>query len=294
MTYSDLPRVPHFLVGGIAELPDLFAALGRARGLPREEVEGIIQLLPEPIKRSPCFLDRLTGLWRYDFGMPFVELPGDGVVLGTHMYHEVDRLYDVLFCARRRLGEEQLSSYLNRLADPNKHEDMLTEFAPILRLDPAVEVQYEVSGYGEGNRTVDWLIRTGAQPPLLLDVKNRRKDLLESLVRIHAGERDPAESAPMPAHDPSMLFASIEQKFNRRPHDEMIQGVWIHTSLKQEETELETVFGRLDAQRVHFAILGDWNDDVCVLARDSAIKNHVLVVLRVRESRRFVFRRDSA
>src|SRR6266511_2962242 len=103
----NLPRVPSALVGGVAALPDLFVALARSRGIPREEARGIADLVPAQIKVAPCFLDRLTGIWRYDFGEPFVNLPGGGVVLGANMYQEVERLYAVLACAKRRLPPEK-------------------------------------------------------------------------------------------------------------------------------------------------------------------------------------------
>jgi hypothetical protein len=79
----NLPRVPSALVGGVAALPDLFVALGRSRGIPREDTRTIADLVPAEIKATPCFLDRLTGIWRYGFGEPFANLPGGGVVLGT-------------------------------------------------------------------------------------------------------------------------------------------------------------------------------------------------------------------
>lgn len=288
----NLPRVPPFLVGGAAALPDLFLALGRARCIPREDVEKIIELLPGPIRNSPCFLDRLTGIWRYDFGEPFAGLLGSGMALGTHMFQEVERLFDVLSCACRRLPPEQLSSYLSRLADTVKHEDMLVEFVPILRLSTSVEAIYEVIGYAEGNKTIDWMIRAEDGAQLLIDVKNRTRDLLESLERIQAGERDPDDSAPAPIHDPSILFRSLETKFKSRPAGKIIQAAWINTSLQQEESELAEAFARVDRTRVHLAILGDWEDDVYILVDDNSVKERVVRLLQVRESRRFVFRRS--
>src|SRR5947209_7206164 len=164
----NLPRVPSALVGGVAALPDLFVALGRSRGVPRDETQSIADMVPAAIRGAVCFLDRLTGSWRYDFGEPFVNLPDGGVVLGTNMYQEVDRLYDVLSCARRRLSEEKLTGYLATLANPQKHQDALIEFAPILRLADDVNVDYEVPGHGDGNRTLDWVIQTSGRPLLLL------------------------------------------------------------------------------------------------------------------------------
>jgi hypothetical protein len=163
---------------------------------------------------------------------------------------------------------------------------------PILRLDSSVEVDYEVAGYSEGSSTVDWLIRL--EPvPILLDVKNRTRDLLESLVRLQLGERDPDGTGPAPTHDPLLLFKSIEQKFKERSPSEVIQVVWVVTAIKQEESELQNAFARLDASRVHVAILGDWEDDVYVLANDARAKERVLEVLGLCESRRAVFRRGT-
>lgn len=284
------PRVPEILIGGLAALPELFRASAKWRGISREEVDEVIHLVPPPILELICFLDRITGLWRYDYGEPFDKLAGGQVVFGANTYNEVDRLFDVINCARRRLDAGQLSNYLSRLADPNKHRDLLFEFIPILRLDPSVEVNYEVVGYAEGNHTIDWLIRS-EQVTLLLDVKNRTKDLIESLDRFQRGEKDPDGTAPAPTHDPSLLFRSVESKFKERSPSEIIQAVWVVTTLKQEESELEAAFAKLDASRVHLAILGDWEDNVFVLANDTHAKETVLEILHLRESRRAVFRR---
>lgn len=287
----DLPRVPPSFVGGVADLQSLFVSLVRYRGIAREEVEEIAALAPEPIRKAPCFLDRLTGLWRYDFGEP-LNLPGDRVALGTNMYQPVDRLYDVLACARRRLTADQLSNYLQRLADPRKHDDLLFEFAPILRLPMEVEASYEVIGHGEGNRTVDWLLQPRSGLPIAMDVKNRTRDLLESLVRLQAGAREADGTAPAPIHDVGLLFVGLEGKFRPRPSTEVVHVGWVGTDLKQEESELAVAFGRLDRTRVHVALLGDWEDDVCALGHDALALQHVIGVLGVRRSERFVFRRN--
>lgn len=287
-----LPRVPEILVGGLAALPELFRASAKWRGLSRNQVEEVIRLVPGPIIDQVCFLDRLTGLWRYDYGEPFDNLAGDQVVLGTTMFHEVDRLFDVINCARTRLQASDLNNYLRRLSDPSRHQDGLFEFAPILRLIPMAEVDYETAGYGEGNYRIDWLIR-GGPVPLLLEVKNRTRDLLESLNRIQLGERDADGRAPAPAHDPAILFRSVEPKFKRRSSSEIIQAVWITTSLKQEESELVASFAQLDPERVHVALLGDFEDDVYVLANDLSAKERILQLLQVRESRRALFQRGT-
>jgi len=284
-------RVPSFLIGGVASLPDLFLNAGNHRRLPRTEAKRLAELLPPVLWDSPCFLDRLTGLWRYDFGNPFDGLPDGGFTLGTHMFQPVERLFDVLFCAQHRLTPDQLSSYLVRLADPNKHEDVLMEFAPILHLSSDVQTFYEVVGYGVGNRTIDWLIKGLDCPPVLLDVKNRTRDLLESLARTREGERDPDGTVPAPVHDTSLLFRNLEPKFEPHKPEDVLQGAWIATHLQQEETELVKSFAKLDRTRVHFAILGGWEEDVYILGGTEFMKAQLLRVFLLKESKRFVFNR---
>jgi hypothetical protein len=288
---TNLSRVPQYLVGGLAALPELFRATARWRGKSRDDVEQLVSIVPEKVRSLTCFLDRLTSLWRYDYGNPFVNLPGGGAVFGTHMYHEVDRLFDVLECAQLRLPQPQLANYLQRMDDPNKHGDMLVEFMPILRLPACVSVDYEVSGYGEGNKTVDWVLRSEG-PPIALDVKNRTKDLLEVFAHFQASERSMGDEAPAPTHNPAILFRGIENKFKERCPDEVIQAVWISTNVQQEVSELAAAFAKSDDRRVHAAILGDWEDDIYILANNAAAKERLLQVLGVRVADRFVFRRS--
>jgi hypothetical protein len=283
------PRVPDELMGGLALLPELFRASAKWRGLSREDIDEITALVPGEILQRLCFLDRLTSLWRYEYGQPF-DIGGGQILSGTNVFQEVDRLFEVLACAQNRLRPEKLSEYLKRLADPIKHADMLAEFAPILRLPLSVETNYEVSGYGEGNLTVDWVIRS--EIPVLIEVKKRAVDLIQSLERFQAGARDPDGKVPAPIHDISLLFRSVESKFGRHRPAEMIQVVWVVTYVRQEETELQSAFAKLDPSRIHLAIIGDWEDDVYVLAHDPSIKEHVLNLLGLRESRRAVFQRD--
>ena len=41
--------------------------------------------------------------------------------------------------------------------------------------------------------------------------------------------------------------------------------------------------------KLHVAVIGDWHDDVHVLANSEAAKEHLIRVLRVAESEGFVF-----
>jgi len=240
MVAPDLNQIPRQLVGGVASLPDLIVALATLKGTSRPDADCVVDLLPAALKSASCFLDRLTAKWRYIYGVPFDGLPGGRVVFGTHMYHEVDRLIDVIACAQRRLASKTLSGYLTAIGDPLKHQDALVEFAPILRIDSSSDVQYEVPG--AGNTTIDWLVRSPGQTDLLLEVKNRGRDLFEGLCRLNVEVVDGVNAQPEPIHDHNLLFRSVENKFLPRSTTETVQAVWIKTDVKQEEIELQSAF----------------------------------------------------
>ncbi len=284
-----LPRVPTFLVDALAPFPERFLAAAHMRSISHNLAQQLLGIVPEEIADSVCFHDRLTDQWRYDFGAPFDEMPDGYVVLGTHMFHPIDRLVHVLACARQRIPEVKFAEYVTRLANPSKHGDVLAELIPVIRLGPEIEVEFEIVGYGIGNRTIDWLIRASTGPLILLDVKNRSRDLIESFQRIAGGERAPDGTVPAPAHDAALLFRSLESKFPVRNPAEVLQGAWIRTGLKQEESELRTSFARLDHSRVHFAILGDWADDAHILQAEGVGAGHLIGVFGLQLSERFIF-----
>src|SRR5208337_4746487 len=163
------PRVPLAFIGDLASIPEVFKVITANRGLPTRDATTASNLLPEEIRSSPCFLDKLTRIWRYDFGVPF-DLHDKSLVFGTHMWLPVELLFDVLVCANQRLPSEQFANYLLRLANPSKHEDLITEFFPIFRVSSKVATTYEVEGYGEGGTTIDWLLSPLQSIPILIDV----------------------------------------------------------------------------------------------------------------------------
>jgi hypothetical protein len=208
-----LSRVPAILIGGVAPLPELFKAIALHRGWAREDVRRFVELLPIEIQHAPCFLDRLTNLWRYVFGEPFQFADGSLYLSPEALYRDVERLFDVLACARQRLTPmQQLSTFSGRLRNPEKHQDYLWEFAPILRLGPEVATQYDPEGFGEGERIIDWAIQAPGHRLMLAEVKRRLKDLVEAVQR-----RTGDGSLPPPAHDHALLFASVERKFRSAP-----------------------------------------------------------------------------
>lgn len=257
-----------------------------AQGVTREQASAILSIVPERLISAGCFLDKMTGLWRYEFGVPY-DIAKD-LVWGTHMWVPVDYLYAALFCVYSRLPREKRAAYLGRLADPDAHQATLVEMIPAHKVDPAVPIEFEVAGLGAGNRTVDWAIGPQGGRTVLLDVKRRTTDFIKQAERIGA-----EGAAPEPDHDPLLLFRSVEQKFVSANPDSCLQGIWIVTDIKQDEEQLRRAFSALDASKVHFAILGDWKPDVYVLGRRDEDRQYLLDLFRAEPSTRFTFTIDN-
>jgi hypothetical protein len=89
------------LVGGVDSLLARLTAEGQARGLSKDQSDAVIAMLPPNLAACGCFLDRLTDIWRYEFGSP--HRVGNELIWGVHMWPRVPLLFDVLQCAQRRL-----------------------------------------------------------------------------------------------------------------------------------------------------------------------------------------------
>jgi len=233
---------------------------------------------------SECFLNRIDGLWKYEFGEPYVLK--NSFVVGHDMCPSVRDLLAVVHCANKRLSAEKRNYYFERLSNPGKHMDTLVEFSPILRLSEKVTVDFEVAT-GVGNRNVDWLIRSNSLKRLVLvDVKRRIQDILELLNRINRGGTEQP-----PTHDASILFRSIEEKYASKNPDAQLQGAWIMTDVQQEESEIENAFNSLDESKVHFAILGDWDPGIKLLTRRDEDRQFLFDLFRENSSNRMTFSR---
>lgn len=256
---------------------------GEALGIRREDIDAIIAGAPACFLDTGCFLDRLANVWRYEYGEPY-DLNGK-LIWGTHMWVPVRHLVLTLYCALNRLPADKRRDYFTRLADPRRHMIALVEMIPGLRVGRSVSAEFEAEGMGAGNATIDWSFGPVDGRRLLIDVKRRTADYLGQAAATPAD----ATVAPEPSHDPALLFRSLEGKFREANPDTTLQGAWIVTDLQQPENTLQAAFNALDAQRVHFAVLGDWQNDAYVLARRPEDRDFVLRFLRLRDSPRFTF-----
>lgn len=255
----------------------------KENGMLEAEIASLLAVVPAQLLDAGAFLDELTRLWRYEFGIPFNI--GNSHYWGTHMWVPVGHLFIALHCARTRLSDTQFNDYVARLCNPEKHHATLVEMIPAQKVDSNVPLEFEVAGLGAGNRTVDWVVHPGHGPFVLLDVKNRTADFIKQAEQMAA---DP--SAQVPIHNPALLFRSIEEKFLPSDPDVQLQGAWICTHIQQDEQLLEMSFSALSSDKVHFAILGDWESDAHVLARRPEDQLLLLDLFRLQPSTRFTFR----
>jgi hypothetical protein len=283
--------VPIEIVDETASLLSCFQAASQYRAVNQTHISDLFLALPRALRRAPCFLCNLTNEWLYEFGRPIDRLPGGDAVIGSHMFIPVERLLDVLICARQRLNQRQFDKYMRRLSSTDKHQDVLAEMLPALLLDPAVKAEFGVVGQGEGNHDVDWCVYPVTGSPILLEVKHRIFDLIHGLARICEGERKSDGTAPPPIHDTEKLFRDSVEKFIHRDPCECRQGVWIVTQLMQERSELYNVFQKAEFSRLHFAIINNWQKEAYILARDEIDINELASTFNVVLSQKFVFER---
>ena len=65
-------------------LRERLVAEATASGLTNEFAERLIGSVPEPLIGTGAFLDKITGLWRYEFGVPYNI--ANSHYWGTHMW----------------------------------------------------------------------------------------------------------------------------------------------------------------------------------------------------------------
>jgi hypothetical protein len=211
-----------------------------------DKIEDFLNSIPVNLLTAKCFFDKITGLWKYEFGSPG-NLPQTKKLLWGTMWNPVNTLFKTMHCAYSRLSQKELQIYLRKLSNSDKHLDVLVEMLPALKIDQEIQIDFEVKGYGPIGSDIDWKINLNDGRSILFEVKNRIKDLYEMM--------DKESVDQPPEHDPSILFRSLEKKFFSANPDQFLQGVFIVTYVSQEKTKLSDAFAQLDHSKVHFAII---------------------------------------
>ena len=262
------PRVPEQFYSETSHLFGAMKIIGTSLGKTTAEIEAIVRLLPQHLKETVAFVDRLSNIWRYDFGEPYVSDKKQPFMIGTDQFPPVERLLCCVDVMQRYLTATQLLEYLARLGNPSKHLETLMECAPLLVLGNPATVNYEVSGLGEGGHTIDFQILAENGDSLLIDVKCRVGQV-------------PQQAPTLGKPDPRGLLKSLPEKFRQTHPRIMLQGGWIQSVLKYEEEDVIEEFERTDPNRLHFIVLANWVVNAYVLARDDDIKRRVLQVFHL-------------
>lgn len=82
-----IDSVSPLVVGARSDLPARLVTEGKSRGLSQVKIDALLSILPRPLRDAGAFQDRLSGLWRYEFGLPYHS--GESLVWGTHMWEQV-------------------------------------------------------------------------------------------------------------------------------------------------------------------------------------------------------------
>jgi hypothetical protein len=282
--------VPKEFIGDESTMYEEFIRCADKCGDRKEYAIQLLKLLPKSIKEGWVWFDRVAQLWRYEYGLPYDELPQNTIISGTNVHLPVDELYSALKIADKRLTREQLLSYLQRLSDKAKHSDVVFEMRPMKNIKDSLSTNYEVSGFGRGNTTLDWQVK-GRFINIVFDVKNRTKSIIDDMKKIIPDLNRGTNYISPPAPNPEDLFKSTQNKLEERCYLSQLQGVWVHTDIKEDEMKLRLYFKKtLNKRKVHFAILSDWKEDAFILARNRVIAKALKRIFCLTESGRFVTR----
>ncbi len=166
----------------------------------------LLQSLNNNFLKSRCFLDRLTGLWCYEFGKLIICKNTRKELRDPFTWPPVEVLLKSLFTAFRLMDEKKFESYIKKLVDPNNHRETLAEMWPLLRIDSqTIHVEFDIERYSppkENRRhsNIDLFIEHPKRT-ILVEVKTRTYDLHKLI------DRDNSEATPK--HKPKQLFASL-------------------------------------------------------------------------------------
>lgn len=196
-------------------LLDAFERVGALVEHTKLQARELFDLLPIELRGTTVAWSRIDQDWCYHFGEPYDRLPNNTFVIGTPQIPRVRLLYRTLMAVRHYLSKDDQLRICQLLSQRAKHADYLEEIAPLLRLDGPAVVQYEVTG--GGGRTIDFLITAPGKQPVLLEVKNRHKDLLHHLGHFTSNEAVGRGEDDIPPPEPAWLFPSVIDKFPSCP-----------------------------------------------------------------------------
>lgn len=284
------PLIPYPFIGDESTLIRAFIEIAKRYKDNEKEAIQRYTFLPDPIKDAWVWYDKITEMWRYNFGPPYDRMPGDMLVAGTSSNFPVEELYIAIKIADERMIPSQLITYRERLAQFDKHAAALFEMRPLKNVKRDLRARYEVTGLGEGKTSVDWQVKSGLLN-IIFDVKYRIKSLLDHLRQTIPTMNAGSDTAMATAPNPEDLFKSSDRKFRRAHYLRRQQGLWVSTEIQEDKEKLQISFNKeLSKRKIHFLIISDWKDDAYILARNRFLVSALKRTFCLKESERFVTR----
>ena len=140
-------NMPAQLVGRTSTIVEAFIARGANRGDSRIYATELVRMLPQELKEAAVWQDRLTNLWRYEYGLPYEALPNDTVAVGTNGTSRSTSFTTLSSLGQTTISRgEQSLGFLSRMADRGKHEDVLFEMRPVLKIKGCPRHQVRSAG----------------------------------------------------------------------------------------------------------------------------------------------------
>jgi hypothetical protein len=280
--------IPRSFMGEESSLYNIFIQFAkRYQDNEKKAVQRYV-FLPDSIKKAHVWFDKITDMWRYEFGLPYDRLPEQMIISGTNVHLPVEELYLAIKIADQRLTPTQLIAYRERLAQIEKHTAAIFEMRPLKNIMKGMNVRYEVSGFGQGRTSLDWQVK-GRCLNIAFDVKYRVKPLLDHIKQTIPAMNRGAATATASSPDPVDLFRSTDSKFRDCCFLRRQQGIWVCTEVKEELEKLRSYFkNTLSKRKVHFVVFSDWKDDAYILARNRLISSALKHVFCLTDSERFV------
>jgi len=264
-------KIPEELKREAMPLADAMHRVCMGSSIQRSDVDELIQQLPGSLASAPAFLCSVDNAWRYEYGLPYTDTVGAALALGTDQNPEVRVLLHGLLKVSRHASRADLQAYISKLANEYKHFDHLAEIDPVLRAKELAHLEYEPRPLGDRSRGPDWAMRFSDGTATFVEVKSRIKELLGLLLGLRRGEDPSPHATRVP-----LLSGLLDNVCGKFPACESassrLQGVWVYSPVSFIEEEMQTLFDGLEADKVHFLVVGHGWREYEALTRSSDVR----------------------
>jgi len=227
-----------------------------------EDIDEILKFLPYQLRNTEAFTTKLNPEWVYeyaDFNSCYVN---DILCVGGNTFHNVKFFYKILHYLNE-LDEKTKDNFYKKFAYKKQHQDTLAEFVPLFHKKQHTQIAANEKSYKDG-RTIDWTFINNDQE-LALEVKH--KQIIEQLIK---NDRIIQKS----------YFKRTEDKF--KSNTQYFQGLWMvdHDNHIDNIESLQKRFEKLDHLKIHFCIIGGWQNITKILLHPNSNQQKIIDTLK--------------